>query len=74
MLFGMMNWTFTWLRAGGTLSHADLAPFVTGLFLRGLNATTPEKPPKPPTVAVAKTRRKRRLAANRTTAARLTKV
>jgi len=38
LLFGMMNWLFTWLRPGGTLSHADMAPLVAELFLGGLPA------------------------------------
>ncbi len=38
LLFGMMNWTFTWLREGGALSHETLAPVVTALFLGGLHA------------------------------------
>jgi AcrR family transcriptional regulator len=38
LLFGMMNWTFTWLRAEGELTHASLAPLVTELFLGGLPA------------------------------------
>lgn len=38
LLFGMINWTFTWLRAGGALSHETLAPVVTALFFGGLPA------------------------------------
>jgi TetR/AcrR family transcriptional regulator len=38
LLFGMINWMFTWLRPGGTLSHADMAPLVADLFLGGLAA------------------------------------
>jgi len=38
LLFGMINWTFTWLKAGGVLSHASLAPVVTALFFGGLPA------------------------------------
>jgi TetR/AcrR family transcriptional regulator len=38
LLFGMINWTFTWLRADGTLSHAALAPLVTRLFVGGLQS------------------------------------
>ncbi len=38
LLFGMMNWTFTWLREGGALTHASLAPLVAELFLGGLPA------------------------------------
>lgn len=37
ILFGMINWTFTWLRAGGPLSYADMAPVVTQIVLNGLN-------------------------------------
>jgi TetR/AcrR family transcriptional regulator len=36
LLFGMMNWTFTWLRDEGSLTHASLAPLVAALFLGGL--------------------------------------
>jgi AcrR family transcriptional regulator len=35
-LFGMMNWTFTWLRADGPVAHAELAPVVADLFLGGV--------------------------------------
>ena len=38
LLFGMINWTFTWLRPGGALTHEALAPVVTALFLGGLPA------------------------------------
>ncbi len=38
LLFGMINWTFTWLKADGALSHETLAPVVTALFLGGLPA------------------------------------
>ena len=38
LLFGMINWTFTWLRPSGPLTHAALAPLVVELFLGGLNA------------------------------------
>ncbi len=38
LLFGMMNWLFTWLQPDGTLSHADMAPVVADLFLGGLGA------------------------------------
>jgi AcrR family transcriptional regulator len=36
VLFGMMNWTFTWLRENGALSYAGLAPVVAGIFLGGV--------------------------------------
>ena len=38
LLFGMINWTFTWLRPDGPLTHADLAPMVVQLFFGGLPA------------------------------------
>jgi TetR/AcrR family transcriptional regulator len=38
LLFGMMNWTFTWLKAGGTLDYDSLAPVVADLFFGGLGA------------------------------------
>ena len=38
LLFGMMNWTFTWLKPGRALSHETLAPVVVALFMGGLPA------------------------------------
>jgi AcrR family transcriptional regulator len=38
LLFGMMNWMFTWLQPGGKLTHAAMAPIVADLFFGGLNA------------------------------------
>ncbi len=38
LLFGMINWTFTWLKAGGALDHDSLAPVVADLFFGGLAA------------------------------------
>jgi TetR/AcrR family transcriptional regulator len=38
LLFGMINWMFTWLRPQGPLSHDDMAPIVADLFLGGLAA------------------------------------
>ena len=35
MLFGMINWTFTWLRPGGTMRYADFAEEVIALLERG---------------------------------------
>lgn len=45
LLFGMINWMFTWLKPDGTLSHATMAPVVADLFLGGLGAVQP--PPRP---------------------------
>ena len=35
-LFGMMNWTFTWLKDRGPLTYSDMAPVVADLFLGGI--------------------------------------
>jgi AcrR family transcriptional regulator len=36
ILFGMINWTFTWFKERGPLSYADMAPVVADLFLGGV--------------------------------------
>jgi AcrR family transcriptional regulator len=36
MLFGMINWTFTWLRPGGPMSYTAFADEVIGMLERGL--------------------------------------
>jgi len=38
MLFGMINWTFTWLRPGGKLSYAGFAEEVIAMLEHGLTA------------------------------------
>ena len=38
LLFGMINWLFTWMKPGGSMSHDALAPMVADLFLGGLGA------------------------------------
>jgi AcrR family transcriptional regulator len=38
LLFGMINWTFTWMKPGAGLTHQALAPMVSELFLGGLHA------------------------------------
>jgi AcrR family transcriptional regulator len=38
LLFGMINWTFTWMKPTGALDHAAIAPMVADLFLGGLPA------------------------------------
>ena len=55
LLFGMINWTFTWMKPGGALTHATLAPIVAELFFGGLLAV--HAPPAP------KSRRARSVAA-----------
>ena len=47
LLFGMMNWTFTWLRPGGPLTHESLAPVVLQLLLGGLPAVQAPALPQP---------------------------
>ena len=42
LLFGMMNWTFTWLRANGGLSHEALGALIADLFCGGLQHLRPE--------------------------------
>ena len=36
ILFGMINWTFTWLSVDGPLTYRDMAPVVAGIFLGGV--------------------------------------
>jgi AcrR family transcriptional regulator len=48
LLFGMLNWTFTWLRAAGPLSHDALAALAADLFFGGLPALQPPPPPPAP--------------------------
>jgi AcrR family transcriptional regulator len=44
LLFGMMNWMFTWLQPGGKLTHAAMAPIVADLFFGGLDAVRLPQP------------------------------
>lgn len=55
VLFGMINWTFTWLRSKGALTYADMAQLVVDIFLHGITgadvlkesaATKPVRPSK----------------------------
>ena len=43
LLFGMMNWMFTWLRPRGELTYADMAPVVCDLFFSGLAGVRPPR-------------------------------
>jgi AcrR family transcriptional regulator len=36
MVFGMINWTFTWLRPGGAMRYTDFADEVIALLEKGL--------------------------------------
>jgi TetR/AcrR family transcriptional regulator len=40
LLFGMVNWLFTWMRPDGALDHRQLAPIVADLFLAGVPCVT----------------------------------
>ncbi|MCC6250787.1 MAG: TetR family transcriptional regulator [Rubrivivax sp.] len=59
LLFGMMNWTFTWLRTAGPLSHEAVARMVSELFFGGLPAVrvppgAPLSQQAPPSLARAR--------------------
>ncbi len=45
-LFGMINWTFTWLKDTGTVRYADMAPVVADLFLCGVGAVRARRAPR----------------------------
>jgi TetR/AcrR family transcriptional regulator len=38
LLFGMINWMFTWLRPAGSISHEQMGDMVSALFFGGLGA------------------------------------
>lgn len=48
LLFGMINWMFTWFRPGQPLTHEQMAPLVAQLFIGGLAAVRAPLPPLPP--------------------------
>jgi len=60
ILFGMLNWTFTWLHEDGPLTYRELAPIIATLFLQGVGGL-------PRADAVARAPRR---AANRTARSR----
>jgi len=43
LLFGMINWTYTWYQAGGPLRPEQLADLATELFLNGAAAPAPAR-------------------------------
>jgi AcrR family transcriptional regulator len=51
LLFGMINWMFTWLRPDGSLTHEQMAPIVADLFFGGLEAV--RKPRAAPRTSAA---------------------
>ena len=46
LLVGMINWTVTWMKPSGALTHDSLAPIVAALFFGGLPAV--QAPPAAP--------------------------
>jgi AcrR family transcriptional regulator len=44
LLFGMVNWLFTWMKPEGPLDYDAMAPVVTDLFLGGLDAVSAPVP------------------------------
>ncbi len=55
LLFGMINWLFTWMRTDGPVGYAQMAQMVSDLFLGGLTQVQP-----PPTQSISATPRERR--------------
>jgi AcrR family transcriptional regulator len=51
MLFGMINWTFTWLRPGGAMSYAAFADEVIDLLEQGLGGPPNAAPSASPVAA-----------------------
>ena len=47
LLFGMINWMFTWLKPDGELNYEAMAPIVADLFTGGVPAV--KRPDAPPT-------------------------
>jgi len=41
-LFGMINWTFTWLKPSRGLSFKEMAPLITNLFMHGVEGISSE--------------------------------
>lgn len=44
LLFGMINWMFTWFRPGEPLTHDQMAPMVADLFLGGVSSVQAPHP------------------------------
>jgi Tetracyclin repressor-like, C-terminal domain len=44
LLFGMINWLFTWMRPTGGVDYDAMAQMVADLFLGGLGAVKPPPP------------------------------
>lgn len=48
ILFGMINWTFTWLKPNGHLTYANMAPLVADVFLGGVQSLSAGPVPASP--------------------------
>lgn len=48
LLFGMINWMFTWFRPSGSLSYEDMAPIVADMFFGGVPAVRAPAPTDSP--------------------------
>jgi AcrR family transcriptional regulator len=44
LLFGMVNWMFTWIKPDGPLDHAAMGPIVADLFLGGIGNVEAGRP------------------------------
>jgi AcrR family transcriptional regulator len=44
LLFGMVNWMFTWIKPGGRLDHAAMGPIVADLFIGGIGNVEASRP------------------------------
>jgi AcrR family transcriptional regulator len=51
LLFGMINWLFTWMKPQGRLDYEAMAPIVADLFLGGIGAVGVPTPPAAALVA-----------------------
>ena len=47
LVFGMINWTFTWLKAGGPMSYDEFADWVIAMVESGIGGLPPQTTPRP---------------------------
>ena len=57
-VFGMINWTFTWLKPGGSLTYAQFAETVVGMLEGGLSGGADRMKKFAPSPASVKSRHK----------------